>query len=219
MLKGIPAGTHKCRRCGERKPNAEFTTSKDMRICDACMALRKPPALVPLGNSTTAIPLGGPSGEGLYALIDDADAELAAGYHWCLNNGYARAHIPGSGSGRNGAAGHAIYLHTLLTGWARVDHEDGDPMNNTRKNLRKATQGQNMRNQAKRAGCSSPYKGITLIYSGTWLASVTVDYKVRFWQLFKDEVEAARAYDAAAEELHGEFARTNVDLGLLPPLT
>ena len=217
MLKGTPAGTHKCRSCGERKPNAEFTASKDGRVCDTCIALRQPPAAIPLGNGMSAIPLSGKRAEGCYALIDSEDAGIAAGYHWGLSGKYVRAHIPGSG--RTNATGRTIYLHTLITGWSRVDHEDGDPLNNTRKNLRKATSAQNMRNQAKRAGCSSQYKGVSSIYSGTWIASVTVNYQTRFWRLFKDEIEAARAYDAAAEELHGEFARTNVDLGLLPPLT
>lgn len=51
-----------------------------------------------------------------------------------------------------------------------------------------------------------------------WLAGITVrGHRIRIG-VFKTEDAAARAYDVEAKRHFGEFARTNVDLGLLPPL-
>ena len=42
-----------------------------------------------------------------------------------------------------------------------------------------------------------------------WAAMIMTDGKPKFIGHFDDEIEAARAYDAAARELHGQFAALN----------
>ena len=44
---------------------------------------------------------------------------------------------------------------------------------------------------------------------GKWISSIQINGKTRHLGRFDDEQEAARAYDVAAKELHGEFARLN----------
>ena len=163
-----------------------------------------------------AIALSGKLGAGLAVRVDDgADATKAEGYSWHLKSGtngrrYARAYVRGSGkTGRR-----FIFMHTLITGWPRVDHEDGDGLNCTSRNMRKATQSQNLANTGPRAGASR-FKGVYLDRrNGHWYASIKVNGRQRRLGTFLDEADAARAYDTAAAEAWGDFARLN-----FPPLS
>jgi hypothetical protein len=42
-----------------------------------------------------------------------------------------------------------------------------------------------------------------------WQVQIKINHKSHYIGIFKDEEEAARAYDKAARELHGEFAALN----------
>jgi hypothetical protein len=83
-----------------------------------------------------------------------------------------------------------------------IDHINGDPKDNRLSNLRLSTPSQNMQNAAKRkAGLRGAvfHKG-----SGKWQASIRLHLGT-----FDTEAEAAAAYEAAAERLHGEFYLPN----------
>lgn len=92
-----------------------------------------------------------------------------------------------------------------------VDHRDNDGGNNRPDNLREATRQQNMRNSGSRGG-TSQYCGVVWHKGGRkWMAYCTDGSgKRRHLGMFVNEVDAARAYDAAAREWHGEFARLNL---------
>jgi len=92
----------------------------------------------------------------------------------------------------------------------RYDHFDHDGLNNSRLNLRPCTASQNNCNQRKGGGTSSKYKGLTWIPKRKkWKVMICVNGKNKFVGEFSDEVEAAKAYDAAARKYHGEFALLN----------
>lgn len=87
-------------------------------------------------------------------------------------------------------------------------------IDNRRANLRPGTRVQNMRNSDIRSDSQSGFKGVTWDASrGKWLASLTMNYKNIYLGRYSDKVEAAKAYDAAAEKFFGEFAKTNEQLG------
>lgn len=91
-----------------------------------------------------------------------------------------------------------------------VDHIDGDPLNNRRGNLRVVSKAQNAANSASRGGTSS-YRGVFMNKrSGKWVAQIKSGETRRCLGTFENEEEAAAAYDDAAKELHGEYARLNL---------
>ena len=103
--------------------------------------------------------------------------------------------------------------HQFITGYTPMtDHRDGNGLNNRRSNLRPATRAQNGWNRGPRPGSSSKYKGVSWHkQSRRWGVRVRVNGKVVFEREFKDELDAAYAYDDAADEYQGEFAWLNCD--------
>lgn len=154
-----------------------------------------------------AVPLA--NGKGA-ALIDAADAALISGYSWSRSvngagNVYAHAHVPGSGK-----PGKTISMHQLIGGRG-CDHRNGDGLDNRRENLRPATQAQNAANRRpnRRPG-GSQFKGVDWhTQHKTWRARIMVNGRSHHLGLFTSQEAAARAYDAAATEAWGEFARLN----------
>ncbi len=92
-----------------------------------------------------------------------------------------------------------------------VDHIDGDRTNNHYENLRYATSSENSRNMKKHADGSSIYKGVGYKKAANkWQAQLYTNSKQTYLGVFDNEREAAEAYNAAAKEHYGKFARLNV---------
>lgn len=91
-----------------------------------------------------------------------------------------------------------------------IDHINGDKADNRPANLREASHAQNMKNQGARRG-TSRYCGVHWHRAGrAWCAMCHNDKgKQVYLGLFPSEEAAAIAYDAAALEWHGDFARLN----------
>lgn len=107
-----------------------------------------------------------------------------------------------------------IYMHRLIAASENrphVDHFDQDSLNNRRYNLRPATVSQNGCNRPAQAHNASGIKGVYRNKRyGTWSAQIKINRKPKHLGTFATAEEAARAYDAAAMELHGEFACVNL---------
>lgn len=105
-----------------------------------------------------------------------------------------------------------VYLHRYLLDAQPgqiVDHIDGDPLNNTRANLRLVTRAQNQWNRKAQQNASG-YKGVSW-HRGhqKYYARIQVHNRRHFLGYFETAEEAAEAYDAAARRLHGQHARDN----------
>ena len=123
------------------------------------------------------------------------------------------------------------YLHRAVLGMEPgdrrcVDHKDGNPLNNRLGNLRVCSPAQNTRNRVKPVlSCNglptSRFKGVHLRKDRAtcpkrWIAGIGMNGKWKTIGHFRDEMDAAVAYDCAALEAYGEYAKTNKSLGLLP---
>lgn len=146
------------------------------------------------------------------ALVDAADAELVRGYRWRPMKSKSRKVYAYTVIG-----GKTIGLHRLILGTDSsldTDHRDGNPLNNRRSNLRAATHSQNMANKAAHRNNRSGLKGVYRAPTGKgggrpWRAAIQAKKQRHFLGTFTTAEQAARAYDEAAREHHGEFAHLN----------
>lgn len=91
-----------------------------------------------------------------------------------------------------------------------VDHIDGNPLNNTRGNLRICSSSQNLHNSKKPSrGVTSEYKGVHVTKQGGIRAQICLNSKRVHLGTFRTFEEAALAYNNAAISALGEFARLN----------
>jgi hypothetical protein len=153
---------------------------------------------VPLGKS------------GAVSIVDDEDAPLVTMYNWSLtSDGYAQHRIYFSGTFK------ALYLHRLImrpaSGYV-VDHINGDKLDNRRSNLRVVKTSENSQNSSLKK-FSSHFKGVCFdAKAKKYRADIRKNKKRTGLGFFTDPIDAAIAYDLAAQELYGEFAMTNEKL-------
>ena len=89
-----------------------------------------------------------------------------------------------------------------------VDHENLNPLDNRRDNLRVCTKQQNQQNQG--SSKNKRFKGIYYHKQNkNWCARITHNYKCKTIGSFKTEIKAAKAYDEAAKKYFGDFAYLN----------
>lgn len=163
-----------------------------------------------------------PLTRGMAAFVDPENASLVlSGYTWAASrksNGlwYAVACVRGEARD-GGKPGRLVYMHVLISGEPRTDHRDRNGLNNAKINLRVADRSQNGANRGLPANNISGFKGVSFnSRKGKWQAGITVRGRALHLGYFTSKEEAARGYDRAATAYFGEFAATNVMLGLLP---
>lgn len=106
-----------------------------------------------------------------------------------------------------------IFMHVVVNNTPKghhTDHADGDKLNNQCSNLRTASLSENNRNRGIGKYNTSGFKGVGWDKPRRkWRAQIRHDGKSCYLGLFDNIEDAARAYDAKAKEIHGEFAKIN----------
>jgi hypothetical protein len=140
-----------------------------------------------------------------FATVDDALYKqiVSAGPWHLTDNGYAE------NSQHRRMHRFVMKLTGTCLGRRKCDHKDRRKLNNQRQNLRVATAAQNGRNRGPNHNNSSGYKGVGRGKTG-WTAEIKVDRRKQHLGTFHSATAAARAYDDAARQLHGDFAYTNL---------
>lgn len=151
--------------------------------------------------------------QGKFALVDDEDFDFLNQWKWSVskigNNFYAMRSKKITKTRKS----ITIRMHRLILNVSKgeyVDHIDMNGLNNQRSNIRVCTNAENSRNRTASKNTSSKFKGVSWHKRNKkWCANIKVDRKTYSIGSFTSEIEAAKAYDLKAKELHGEFANFN----------
>jgi hypothetical protein len=151
-----------------------------------------------------------PLTKGKFALVDEADAELVlSGNPWSAVSGGGNSRT-WYAARKEGSPPKTVHMQWLIGGRKWLDHVNLNGLDNRRINLRPATPGQNSANRALLRNNKSGYKGVSWGRSERkWVACIGDNGRSKRLGAFDDPVEAARAYNRAALEAWGEFARLN----------
>lgn len=150
---------------------------------------------------------------GLVTRVDEEDFERLNRYFWI-----ARPHRQTIYAQRNGIVNgkrttfqlHREILGLNLERGVTVDHINGDGLDNRRQNLRICTPTENCRNRRIQINNSTGYKGVHYRQKpNKFWAYIAVNGKRVHLGVFLTATEAAAAYNAAAIQHYGEFARLN----------
>lgn len=155
-----------------------------------------------------------PLTHGKVALVDDADYEMliAMGKWHCNREGYAAktVYAPTVNRVRRQIT---LSMHRLIMNTPdslETDHIDRNKLNNQRSNLRICTKSENQGNVGNRKDNTSGYKGVSWSKGKKkWVAQISIKGKIKYLGQFINSTIAAKAYNAAALEYYGEFARLN----------
>jgi hypothetical protein len=151
-------------------------------------------------------------GEGEWTILDQEDYYRLGNFNWTINGSGNRYYAVRNVKTETGKT-KRVYMHREIMNpppGLCVDHKNNDSLDNRRENLRLATRSQNMQNRPKRKNTTSKYIGVHFVKAtGKWDARIRYEGKLILLGRFDSEIDAARAYDAAARKYHGEFARLN----------
>jgi hypothetical protein len=155
-------------------------------------------------------------GNDTYTEVDDEDYYWLSQWNWNAVAIKNRLYVKRSKKKALLKSGvkYEIFLHRVIMKCTDpglvVDHIDNNPLNNKKNNLRICTKAQNNRNTSSHKDSSSKYLGVTYDKARKkWNAQLMVNGKRVLTKRYPTEIEAAKAYDAAAIEHVGQYANLN----------
>lgn len=146
--------------------------------------------------------------KGKIVLVDDEDFDKVSSLTWyCTHNGYAINELI-----RNKKRTRTLMHRMLLDCPAEkiIDHINSNKLDNRKENLRICSRAENNRNLKIHSKNTTGYKGVHFFKKlNKYQAYISVNYSRINLGYFKLAKDAAMAYNKAAIELHGEFAKLN----------
>ncbi len=148
--------------------------------------------------------------QGKVALVDDEDYEELSKFKWYAAKNRKTWYVARAIGKRPHQR--QVLMHREILGaqpGEQCDHINGDGLDNRRCNLRFCTNSQNQMNRRIYGG-TSRFKGVMWNKRHKmWYAQIKHDGKQYHLGCFHKQTDAAHAYDTAARNLFGEFARLN----------
>lgn len=140
--------------------------------------------------------------QGKVAIVDDEDYKWLAQWKWYCHGKYAERGFP-----------IRIKMHRVIINTPpgmETDHINGNGLDNRKSNLRICTHSENMMNQCVQKRSATGFKGVWFSKQHKkWRACIRNNKVHIHLGLFSTPEDAARAYDDAAKQVFGEFAKTN----------
>lgn len=162
---------------------------------------------VSAGSAQPPSPRRIPLTRGQFAIVDSEDYPQLSKFIWFAESAHNTYYAVRKQNGKS------IKRHRHITNAPPdlvVDHIDHNGLNNQKTNLRLCTFAQNAKNIKSAAKKTSIYKGVHWHKNQKkWAAQITCDKKAHHLGYFKNQIQAAKAYDNAAKKLHKEFASLN----------
>lgn len=145
-----------------------------------------------------------PLSQGRFALVDPDDPLEPWQFKWAATKNRHRWYAVRKIRRLGGPGYERVYLHRYLTATPnKVDHRNGDGLDDRRCNLRPATNGQNMAAAGTRKDNKSGHMGVMLyVRTNRWLVQAGNAY-VGYFATFDLAVDA---YHRAMLAKYGEFA-------------
>jgi len=155
-----------------------------------------------------------PLTQGKYAIVDPEDYHRLRKDKWYAQKGPHTFYAVRSLTNGKNAPRKNAYMHHLVIDippGMYCDHINHNGLDNRKANLRPATGTQNVWHRRKfKKPSRSKYKGIDWSKDvNRWRARIRVNGRRIYLGSFKNEIDAARAYDKAARRYHGQFAALN----------
>lgn len=143
----------------------------------------------------------------VFFTVSLSDFDIVKNYKWyAKDRGYIETKI----NRKN------VYLHRLITKCPAdmvIDHIDGNPMNNTRSNLRICSGEQNSLNKKVQKNNTSGIPGVSYSKSNNkWVSYIQMNNKRIHLGDYSDINDAIEARKKAEAKYYGEFARNNNDI-------
>jgi len=152
-------------------------------------------------------------GDGIYTIVDADVFYLLSHYKWYLKGNSGNQFYAARSIKIGPARTKLSYMHREIMNNPKgffVDHLKGNPLDNRRASLRVATRSQNAQNTPKRKNTSSRFTGVSFEKEHKkWRACIYYERKRMHLGYFDNQIDAAKAYDAAARKYYGKHAKVN----------
>jgi len=151
--------------------------------------------------------------KGYIAIVDDEDYEYLSQWKWYADvkpyTVYAARAI------RKNGIKTSIRMHAIILGLNKgeiCDHIDHNGLNNQKANIRKCNASENAKNRRSSINSKSKYLGVFPSFrkNNPWRAQIKVNGNKISLGNYKQEINAAMAYDVAAIKYYKEYANLNI---------
>lgn len=156
-------------------------------------------------NNNAIVPI---TNKNIFAIVDKKYWHDVMKYKWSLSNGYPAAHI---GKIKLKLHQYIYKIHYDDNLPDLIDHINKNRLDNRLENLIAKTATENSHNKSKNKNATSKYYGVSWNNRRQlWIAQILKENKSYWCGQYKNEIDAAKAYNEKAIELYGKNANLNI---------